>query len=633
MQAVKLSFADLLKIEGNVEHYHIPKYQREYVWGRHHWETLLNDIVENDAEYFIGSVIVVSHSANLRPGEEKIYQVIDGQQRLTTLSIFLCAIYRKYSEWSKSIPEDDEDLKNEYTIKLDSIKRKLIKKKKEIYPNELGGFKEANNHCFLRVQPSTQNSNLADYKYILNTCGLLANISTPRHLGIRRFWKAFDFFSEQLPTSKDELDKLLDKINRLIFIHISVGTQADAFTLFETLNNRGVDLSPIDIIKNSLLAEMEKQQNQNIDTSYENWQLLLGYIPDFDNQLRFLRQFYNAFKVDENIKQEKITRATKSNILEIYEKLIKRNAEFTFKELLAKGEMYGKLIGVISSQDSEFVLKMNELNRVGAATSYTLLLYLLANEKHIVEGSSLSEIIEFVIKYYVRRNVTDMPNTRDLDAVTIEVIESCNNLITQQKKIDMKSIIDAHLNNSKARPASLSDFQKSLSDKVYANNVGMTRYLLWKLDSINHTREYSPDLWQRNANNDTYVWTIEHIFPEGTNIPKSWIDMIASGDKAKAEEAQAEYVHLIGNLTLSAYNSSLSNRSFIEKQNLSTRKVGKEDLKIGYRNGLSINNLNFSLMNKQTNLATTNQWTTEAIRSRTEVMVKKLLEIFKFDHE
>ena len=77
MLAVKLSLADLLKIEGNVEHYHIPKYQREYVWGKYHWETLINDINENGPEYFIGSVIVVSHSSELRPGEEKIYQVIE----------------------------------------------------------------------------------------------------------------------------------------------------------------------------------------------------------------------------------------------------------------------------------------------------------------------------------------------------------------------------------------------------------------------------------------------------------------------------------------------------------------------------------------------------------------------------
>jgi uncharacterized protein with ParB-like and HNH nuclease domain len=633
MQAVKLSFAELLKIEGNIEHYHIPKYQREYVWGRFHWETLVNDINENSADYFIGSVIVVGNSSDLRPGEEKIYQVIDGQQRLTTLSIFLAAIYFKYSTWSKTVEVDDEDTKNEYTIKLDSIRRKLLKKKKEIYPNEIGGFKNGNFHCFLRVQPSTQNLNLADYKLILKNCGLLENVEVPKFFGLRRFSKAFDFFFSQLPSTKEELDILLDKINRLVFIHISVGTQADAFTLFETLNNRGVDLSPIDIIKNSLLAEMEKQHGQEIDTSYDNWQLLLQYLPDFDNQSRFLRQFYNAFKIDEKIKQERITRATKSNILQIYESLIKKNAKFTFEELLAKGEYYGKLIGTVSSENADFNLKITELNRVGAAASYTLLLYLLTNESKFAEGTSMNQIIDFLIKYYVRRNITDTPNTRDLDAVTIEVIEKCNALLTENKKIDLETIRDGHINNSKAKPASLEEFKKWLSDKVYANNVGMTRYLLWKLDSVKHTKEYSPDLWQRNPNNDTFVWTIEHIFPEGENIPQSWVEMIGNGDVVKAREIQAELVHILGNLTLSAYNSNLSNRPFLDKQLLSTRKVGKDELTIGYKNGLSLNNLTFMLDNKEFSLSTIEKWNVDTIEARTKSMVEKLTNIFKFENE
>ncbi len=633
MQAVKLSFADILKIEGNVEHYHIPKYQREYVWGKYHWETLLNDINDNDPEYFIGSVIVVNQSSTLRPGEEKIYQVIDGQQRLTTISILLAAIHYKYNEWAQSINEDDDDLKSEYIIKLDSIKKKLLKKKKEIYPNEIGSFKDGNLFCFLRVQPSTQNNNLADYQCILQDCGLLKNVSEPKFLGLRRFWKAYDYFWQNLPDTKVELDSLLDKINRLVFIHISVGTQSDAFTLFETLNNRGVDLSPIDILKNSLLAEMEKQHGQDIDTSYDNWQLLLSYIPDFENQLRFLRQYYNAFKVYEKIRHERISRATKSNILQIYERLIKNNADFTFTELLEKGNQYGLLIGTLPNPDSELNNKIIELNRVGAATSYTLLLFLFSNKKHISTSTSFAQIVDFIIKYYVRRNVTDTPNTRDLDAVTIEIIEKCYALIKENHKIELGDIMEAYTANSKAKPASLDEFEDSLSGDVYLNNVGMTRYLLWKLDSLRHTREYAPDLWQRNPNNDNYVWTIEHVFPEGQNIPAHWIDMIADGDEEKAKEIQYKVVHLIGNLTLSAYNSNLSNRAFKLKQDLSIKKVGDEELTIGYKNGLSINNLKFKHDDTTTSLGETTEWNQDLILARTQVMVKKLIALYKFDSE
>jgi uncharacterized protein with ParB-like and HNH nuclease domain len=633
MQAVKLSFADLLKIEGNVEHYHIPKYQREYIWGKSQWETLINDINENEPEYFIGSVIVVNHSTDLKPGEEKIYQVIDGQQRLTTISILLLAIYFCYKEYASEVEENDDEQKTEFTITLDSIKRKLIKKKKSIYPYELGSFKDEDNFCFLRVQPSTQNSNLADYKLILKDCGLLKVADHIKNKGNRRFWKAYEFFYDQLPDTKRELDILLDKINRLVFIHISVSSQADAFTLFETLNNRGVDLSPIDIIKNSLLAEMEKQHNQEIDQSYDEWQILLGNIPDFENQIRFLRQYYNAFKTNDLIKHEKITRATKSNVLQIYERLIKKNANFAFKELLSKSEYYGRLTGNLLSESNDFNTKIIELNRVGAVSSYTLLLFLLSNQEHLENETVLLKIVDFIIKYYVRRNVTDTPNTRDLDAMTIEVVEACNKQINDGGKISLELVTSGHLNNSKAKPANITDFKKWLSDFIYSNNVGMTRYLLWKLDNLNHTREYAPDLWQRNPNNDTYVWTIEHILPEGNNIPKNWVEMIADGNEEKAKVIQGEIVHLLGNLTLSAYNSNLSNRSFKDKQNLSFKKVGNQELKIGYKNGLSLNNFKFGMEGAYESLSTIDKWAKESILSRTEEMVERLAELFAFDYE
>jgi uncharacterized protein with ParB-like and HNH nuclease domain len=165
MQANKLTFTDLLKIEGNIEHYHIPKYQREYVWGRYEWETLINDINENDLDYFVGSVIVVSYT-DVRPGAEKIYQVIDGQQRLTTLTLLLAAIYSRFNALKDSIDPDDQDAVSDFQVKLNSIRKKLIFKKTQKYSDEIGGFIDGNYQCFLRVQPSTQNNNLADYKFI-----------------------------------------------------------------------------------------------------------------------------------------------------------------------------------------------------------------------------------------------------------------------------------------------------------------------------------------------------------------------------------------------------------------------------------------------------------------------------------
>jgi uncharacterized protein with ParB-like and HNH nuclease domain len=632
MQANKLSFADILKIEGNIEHYHIPKYQREYVWGKVEWETLLNDILENDIDYFVGSVIVVAY-ADVRPGAEKIYQVIDGQQRLTTITLLLAAIYNKILSRKEQIDLNDEEAISDFQIKLNSIRKKLIYKKKKQYEDEVGSFMDGDYQCFLRVQPSTQNSNLLDYKYIFKECGLITKSEYPRNFGNRRFSKAFQFFWNEIPDKIEELNELLEKLNRLVFIHIAVGTQSDAFVLFETLNNRGVDLTPIDIVKNSLLAEMERQASKTIDDSFNRWQELIELIPDFDNQLRFLRQYYNAFKINPIIKHEKVTKATKTNVLLIYERLIKKDAQFVFEELLSKARLYSQLIGVSHSINNEFNSKIGELNRVGAVASYTLLLFLLYNTKSVESPENLNKIIDFLIKYYLRRNVTDTPNTRDLDSINIDIVENCNEKILNGEKINYDFIVQQHLNNSRAKPASLEVFISYLDGPIYENNVGMTRYLLWKIDSIYHTKEYSPDLWKRAENNQKFIWTIEHIFPEGKNIPASWIEMISDGDKLNAENIQNEFVHKLGNLTLSAYNSNLSNRSFEEKRNLSTRKVGTEELKIGYKNGLGLNKFKYPLNNQSHSLESTDSWEQNHIQSRTNAMINKIVELFKFDGE
>lgn len=632
MQANKLSFADLLKIEGNIEHYHIPKYQREYVWGRYEWETLLNDINENDLDYFVGSVIVVSYT-DVRPGAEKIYQVIDGQQRLTTLTLLLAAIYSKFNAFKDTIDPEDVDAVADFQVKLNSIRKKLIYKKPQVYNDEIGGFKDGNYQCFLRVQPSTQNNNLSDYKFIFKECGLISRADQPRNFGNRRFSKAFQFFLQETPEDLNGLNELLGKINRLVFIHIAVGTQADAFVLFETLNNRGVDLSPIDIIKNSLLAEMEKQKGQNIDDSFLRWQELMELIPDFDNQLRFLRQYYNAFKINPDIKHEKVTKATKTNVLLIYERLIKADAEFIFNELIAKAELYSQLIEVSSANTNDFNTKIVELNRVGAAASYMLLLYLLANTSKLEKYEVITETIDFLIKYYLRRNITDYPNTRDLDAINIEIVEKCHQAIERGEKISFELIVSLHINNTKAKPASLDTFKQWLNGALYENNVGMTRYLLWKIDSIHHTREYAPDLWKRDDVNQKFIWTIEHVFPEGKNIPASWTAMLANGEQALAEAIQNDCVHKLGNLTLSAYNSKLSNRSFSEKKNLSTRRVGTEDLKIGYLNGLGLNKLKYHIDNAEFSLANASVWNQAHIEARTQSMIDLIVSLYKFQHE
>jgi uncharacterized protein with ParB-like and HNH nuclease domain len=475
MNATDPSLANILQTQGNLEHYHVPKYQREYTWGKTEWEQLLEDIEENDPGYFMGSIICIDDNHELGPGESRVYEVVDGQLRLTTLSLLLMAIYKAYLEWEDELTEeDDEEEIEDYKLRLSNIRKQLIHKKNSINKAETGYFKEKDKYCFLRVQPSTQRANYNDYLHILAELGLIKGNFNSKFCGIRRISKAFYFFYNHLPETLEGLNDLLHKINSLKFIHIAVSSSSDAFTLFESLNNRGVPLSVMDIIKNKMLANLEKQHKMNIDDAYDEWQRLLEFLPEYQEQERFLRHYYNAFKVYPDVKIEKYTRATKSNLIKIFEQFIKKNAKNLFDDLIEKAETYNYFIQPENYDEDNQTKALIDLKRIGSAPSYLLLLYLFSLENKVFNDRDkcLDEVLGFLVKYYIRRNITDFPNTRDLDAINIEVIENCQKSLDEGKKLNSNIIID-FLIKGKGKPADIGKLKDGLEDNLFYYNSGM----------------------------------------------------------------------------------------------------------------------------------------------------------------
>lgn len=578
--------------------YFIPKYQREYIWGKRNWELLFDDIVNNEKEHFLGSIICINNKDDALDADK--LELIDGQQRMTTLSILLAVLYKHLKEKIKEDPEN-EDL----TTDLVNLKYRLILK---------------SDKKTLRLQPSLSGQNSIDYKYIIGKeLKIIDKINSIANAGNRRIYKAFRYFfhrlKETVKVNDQEIEifnlketlSLLKKINSAILVKIEVNNLSDAFTLFETLNNRGVPLSPIDLIKNSFLNELEKIKTNSIDENYKKWLNLINNLSDdYGIQERFLRHFYNAFKNEEKINIKGKTKALRSNLIEIYDDLIKRDAISFFDRLYKSSEYYNQLIYPESDNNSKEVKdNLKDLINIGAAPSYALLLYVF--EKHQLENIEKVELIKFLIKYFVRRNITDTPPTRDLDNIFIEIITE----LYEKNEYDF-SIIKKAL---KAKSASLEIFSDKLKGKIYDENIGATRFILCKLEEThNKTKETYVDLWSRDEKGK-FIWTIEHIFPQGENIPNEWIDMIANGDKNKAKEIQENYVHTIGNLTLTGFNSKLSNMSFSKKRD----RENKEGAFIGYKNGLFLNE---ELKNEK-------EWTVEKIKERGISLIKMIEELFE----
>lgn len=575
----------ILDIEEKVK-YVVPKYQREYIWGKENWEYLLNDLLDSDGGHFLGSILCVDKSKDalgIRPLE-----IIDGQQRLTTISLLYAAIYNRFLE------EDRKD--DDFITERTNLKHRLIQKNAE----------------GIKLELSLQNKNFEDYNSIIcKELKLYEGFDKPSHAGNRQIHRTYRYFEDKLADfDYTKLLDLLKKVNEASVVKIEVENYADAFDLFESLNNRGEPLSPIDLIKNKSLSEFEKKNN-SIDDAFNEWRKLIDNLPDYSVQERFLRQYYNAFRYKEKIKIKGFSKATRSTLIKIYEKLINQDVGFIFNELVEKSKTY-KLFLEPKKEDENrrHYNGLMDLLRIGAAPSYTFLLYLF--EEHKDDAKLIEDSIHFMVKYFVRRNLTDFPGTRDLDKIFMDLIDECE----KNKNSLTSSFIIEYLTDTE-RFSNIEKFREKLEGDLYEDNAIVARFILCKIEEERQTKEIYRDLWERDKNR--YLWTIEHIFPEGKNIPKEWIDMIADGNEEKAKELQVEYVHKLGNLTLTGYNSKLSNFSFEKKRD---RKDSGGHY-VGYKNGLYLNK----------KLKDKSSWTIEDIQDRTDELVKETLELFNVDDE
>ena len=208
----------------------------------------------------------------------------------------------------------------------------MVKRKKDGNPSEPGAFSIGQERLLSARSTSAQNHNLEDYKYLLSSAGILEDQPKPKFVGIRQLARAYNYFEERVPSDVADSAQVAREDQSTHVCADHGGSQSDAFTLFESLNNRGVPLSAMDIIKNKMLAKMEHKHGVDIDDSFERWQSIVEAIPDAKDQERFLRHFYNAFKHRDEIKVEKVTRATRSLVIRIYETLINRDAASLFDE-------------------------------------------------------------------------------------------------------------------------------------------------------------------------------------------------------------------------------------------------------------------------------------------------------------
>ena len=455
----------LFDIENQIA-YTIPRYQREYTWGKAQWDALFEDLLENDPHYFLGSIICINQADDTHAIQ--YLELVDGQQRMTTVSLLLAAIYKCLSE--------QPNLDLDQQMELRNLKHKLVLKRAPDQP---------------RLIPQVQNHNQQDYFAVLDSIGILEDIELPANAGNRRVFKAFRYFcsrlEQYLEQSNDpinDLQQFLDKVNTATLVKIEVAGHSDAYTLFESLNNRGVPLTAIDLIKNKLLAVLESQDKGSIDKQYNRWKKVIDALGDsYSVQERFFRQYYNGFKPD--LKHiVSVSVATKSNLMLVYEKLINYDAQKFLYDMIRMSENYAQIVGYkpVPEQHKLSNLLLS-LERIQGAPSYLLLMVLFDFKEELkLETVHLERIVEFLIAFFVRRNTTDTPPTRDLTRIFMDVAEKVRALSGEE----VFEYIQSRLKSESADDAR---FEISLKGPVYDNNKAVCRFILCALEEEKMTRE------------------------------------------------------------------------------------------------------------------------------------------------
>jgi hypothetical protein len=408
----------------------------------------------------------------------------------------------------------------------------------------------------------------------------------------------------------------LNKAYQACLVKIEVLTHSDAYTLFETLNNRGAPLTAVDLIKNKLLSQLENVNQGNLERHFERWNRLITQLgDDYAIQERFFRQYYNSFKnelnspfrIEDGPRDPLGTLATRSNLIQIYERLIAREPAEFLEKLYEASNCYAMMLSTRANELSvQLEKEFQNIDHVQAAPAYVLLMNLLLyKERYDLNENQLERLISLMVSFFVRRNVTDMPPTRDITRLFMRIIDQ----IEHQRGDQVYNTI---LHELQAVSTSDEIFRNKLEGPIYEENSGIARFILCYLAERGMTNEYNSDLWKKEGKQ--YSWTIEHIFPQGENIPTAWIQMIANGDREMATTMQRRYVHTLGNLTITAYNSTLSNKSFEEKRD----RVDRNNNPVGFRNRLNLN----------AQLATADSWTTEQIEARTQDLVNQVMSEF-----
>ena len=492
----------------------IPIYQRIYSWEEPECQQLWDDILNvgdgvNTDEHFIGSVVYVDSSlSNVTKWAPRF--VIDGQQRLTTILLILEALARKLENGSEPV---------------EGFSDKKIRKRYLIDDDEEGERK----YKLLLTQTDKE-----------TLIALLDRRPSLPPMSSQRVRDNFKFFEKQI-ADLDDLIPLCMGLAKLVVVDVLLERGRDnPQRIFESMNSKGKELSKADLIRNYVLMGLELGHQTRLYQNYwRPMEIEFGqetYAP-FD---RFMRD-YLTLKNDGAI----------PNIRAVYEVFKIYSSKVNVDDLVTDVHKFANYYCAMAlGKETDDVLRVvfEDLSELKVDVAYPFLLGLYddySNRK--LSRNDFVQIIQLIVSYVFRRAVCNIP-TNTLNKT----------FATFGKNIDKGRYLESVKNNlfrlgSSRRFPDDEEFCISLKEKEIYPRKRTLRYLLHHLE--NHGRK------ERVVVED---YTIEHIMPQTKKLSREWKDALGP----EWELVQQQWLHTLGNLTLTGYNPEYGNKSFSEKRDM-----------------------------------------------------------------
>jgi len=493
----------------------IPVYQRNYDWTILQCKQLLYDIIEtgkNDKTnaHFIGSIVYVHDDVYTASGLTEL-TIIDGQQRLTTITLIYIALYRLAKELNNQM---------------------LVNRIQKTYIiNEFAAEEEK-----LKLKPTENNKEALRF--------ILYSTDGEEFKGYSKIIENFDYFRFNINAENYEV--IQRGLSKLIFVDISLDRQKDnPQRIFESLNSTGLELSQADLIRNYILMGLSRSNQDRIYKSY--WEVIEKNAKDETLNKTRVSEFIRDYLTLKN-KEIPNKGDVYSKFKEKYPTSTIEELEIVLKDLKAFVRYYNKLINPKNETDNGIRTQLEYINRLEINVAFPFLMKVYEDfSKEIIDRATFISVLLIVQSFTFRRFILGLP-TNALNKIFMSIydkVEIDNYLYSIQKTLLQKTGVARFPRNNETLQA--------LKEKdVYNIKPKNRTYLFERIENFQNNEQVVIE-----ANSDI---TIEHIFPQNPD-PKWKIELGSEYNLIKEN-----YLNTIGNLTLSGNNGKLGNKPFLEKK-------------------------------------------------------------------